>query len=1659
MNRNAILGALVALFVGLWGGAVLGRIGGGTGPIPSILAASGPEKMRAADAPRAGEGHYDGMQFVRLRLDTTSEQPKACLEFSQDLSTDPNVRYSDYLEITPAAQVSTTAVGNQLCLGGLSFEPDHQVTIRQGLPGKSGQRTEDDEQITVAFGDRPAFVGFSGNGVILPRTDADGLAIETVNVSKLKIQVLRVSDRILTRENVDVGQAIAEGSYDWWNFENAGSDSGTPVYEGTLDIKIKDAKGDHHNETLTTVFPLGAALKEFKPGAYIVKVQDASPSAGANGDNDNPAAAHRWIIYTDMALQTFEGAGGMDVVVRSLATAKPMSGVTMTLIASNNDVLGQVRADGDGRVRFPAALMKGEGALRARYVMAYGPKGDFTALDLQRPTLDLSDRDVDGRGMPGDVDAFMYSDRGIYRPGEVVRVAGLLRDSAGRAIANRQSTLVIYRPNGTEARRDRLDLAKDAGAIIKNVWLDKNAPRGVWRAALLVDGQDSEAGSLSFSVEDFVPQRLAVTAEVKDKRPMHPGDTRPIHVDAQFLYGAPGAGLSVEGEVRLQVEPNPFPTENKNGFSFGRESENFEEKFIQLTPTLTDGQGQADLAFSLTDVPDSSLPLRAKGVATVFEPGGRTVRKPFELPVRLSDVYIGVKPAFDADHVDEGGSAAFEIIAVNGAGQRVAAKGVTWQLVHEDWSYDWYNEYGQWKWRRTGRDIPVAGGNGRIDTGAQPIKIAHGGMREGSYRLVVKDAAGQAETTYRFYAGWSWGAGGDENATPDMVTVVPPPTGVKPGASVHVEIKPPYAGEAQIVVATDRVLSMKTIRVSDKGGSIDLRADKEWGAGAYVLVTVMTPRSPTALPIPRRAVGVAYVPVDTSSREIKLDLAKGLDKIKPRQRVTIPIVITGAPRGEKVRMTLAAVDEGILQLTDFKSPDPRAWYFGRKALGVGIRDDYGRLLDPNKGAPSMPRQGGDSLGGEGLTVVPTKTVALWSGLVTIDSSGRANIPLDIPDFNGQLRLMAVAWSETGVGSASKPLIVRDPVVAELTLPRFLAPGDDAFATLELNNVEGGAGAYAVTVSGVGAAAVQPYRQSFNLGQGQQQRVRVPVSGAAAGIGKVSMTISGPGGFSVTRSYDIQTRTPFMPVTEVTTAEQRAGETYSVPPAVLAAYAPGEGKAVISYSNLRGLDPAPLLDVLWRYPYGCSEQLTSTSMPLLYANELAGATGGKLDKRLAQRLQESVNKLLDRQGTDGSFGLWREGDRSASPWLGAYVVDFLSRAKAAGIVVPNAPMELAYKGLRAVAKLNDFSNVSYDFEVYKWPGSNDSKELLRSRAAAYALYVLARAGKVDVGQVRYFHDAKLKDEPSPLARAQIGAALAHLGDRARARDAFAKAAQALGYRNTGDYYQSPLRDLAGVLALAAEAGQTDLVNRLAVRLEREQPDADYLMTQEQAQLLMASHALLKRAGPVSVSLNGGAAGAIKPTNADIAAIARGLAFRNAGKGPVWRTITTSGAPREAPPGAARGFSLSKSYYTIDGAPVNLADVKQGQRVIVVLSGAPEGQREHQAVLVDLLPAGLEIESILKPEDGAAYGDTYSDSGRRDGPFAWAGRISYGMVTEARDDRFVAAMSVRGEAFKYGYIARAVTAGAFTAPGAQIEDMYRPGVYGRTDAGKIQISQGQ
>lgn len=1640
--------AAAALVVGFGGGFAVGKVAdlgwfGGksaaTAEAPKGQAWSLFGKPRSANAPRRGIPKPEGFAVWQSRIDSSGAEPMACVRMSKPL--DPSKAYADFVLISPdlGRQPAVRVRNDELCVGGVGFT-DHRVTLLKGLPGKNGETLAANADVDFTFGEKPPYVGFAGDGVILPREESDGVALETMNVSKLAIEVWRVSDRNLVRKSISAPDPTGEGDYSSDYGDDSPDDEGRQVWKGV--INVEGAAG----QKATTVFPLGAVLKEMKPGGYVIKARDASGGRDPDGEGEpTPAQARRWIMFTDMALIGYDGAESLDVVVRSLKSAKTVAGVRVALVAKDGEDLAVAKTDADGRARFAHTLLEGEGASRAKMVMAYGDQGDLAVLDLDRSPVDLSKQGVGGRtesdggrALSTDIDGYLYADRGIYRPGETVHLTAMVRDRLAKAVNDRKGYILVKRPSGVEFKRYNFSRA-DAGAVLADIALPRSAPRGRWTAVLKMEGVEADSGSFSFSVEDFAPQRLAVTATGQESVPVAAGQERKIDVSARFLYGAPGAGLQTQGEARLRLDNDPFP--QFKGYEWGDDLTPFDEKFIELGTTVTDGDGHAMLNLATTEAGDTAQPLVAAVTASVFEPGGRPVREGMELKVRGKPVYYGVKvEQGDAGRGDP--PVSLEMIAVNAAGTRIAST-ATYTLISENWNYDWFQQDGRWQWRRTSRDAVVARASVNIGAGA-PARFNRR-LGWGDYRLVVEGPDG-SKTVTKFSSGW--GSPAKEGEAPDFVRVSAGTKAYAQGDTVEITLKSPYAGQAQVAVATDRLIDFKTLSVGENGTTVRLKTSAAWGGGAYVMVTVIQPRDPVSSPKPKRALGLIYVPLEPKGRKLTVDIGTPL-KLDSKAPVEVPIKVQGLGLGQKAKVTIAAVDEGILRLTRQDSPDPVKWYFGKRALTLNYRDDYGRLLDPNMGAPANVNFGADELGGEGLTVTPIKTVALWSGIVETGMDGKAVVKLPAADFNGELRIMAVAWTDTAVGSGSKAMTVRQPVVADLNLPRFLAPGDKPMATLELHNVEGKAGAYTVEANATNGIAVA-FKKVITLVLGQRIAEKIPfLAPTVTGIGKVGFKVAGPG-FQTTKDYPIQTRLGWGDVVRTTTELQQPGATYTPNAELMSGLAAGDVTLQVSYSPFKGFDPSAIAVALQRYPYGCTEQLVSTAYPLLYAQSVSNDP--KLQRNPAI-LAGAVGKLLDRQTLDGAFGLWRVGDGEADAWLGAYATDFLVEAKAQGVAVPDEAMNKALNAMRQISRPDGWSSVSYRLEYPEWWGRSpdDSKkatERMRRRASAYALYVMAKAGRGDLARLRWWHDVQMKDEDQPLAKAQVATGLALMGDQARARSAMRQAVRSLGWRDDSDWYQSPLRDVATITALAVQAGQGDIARQLQGRLENVVKDPDALNTQEQAAVLFAASQLLKAAGPITIDAQG--VTALPPAGgAPRWAVGRlsDARFVNKGKGALWRTVSVRGTPVAAPGAEANGISVSKRLFSMNGGSIDPMQIRQGDRVIVLVSGRSMQARSTALVVDDALPAGFEIETTLGADDA------------QNGPFKFLGELTNPDVQESRDDRYIAALDLGGEKpFAMAYVARAVTPGEFFLPGAIAKDMYRPSLNARSDAGRITVAPG-
>ena len=1563
----------------------------------------------------------DDFVFRRVNIDTSQELPSACLVFSKALDTSGTVRYEDFIRFESGQTPAISVQDERLCLQGLAFASEYRVTVRKGMPSADGTELAYEEVLPIALVDRPSMVQF-GEGLILPRHDTTGIPVTTVNVDLLDIRILRVGDRLLAQLERGLIDQNNLYSYDAWDLEN---ESGEQVWTGQMVVK------GQKNETVKTIFDIREAITDWKPGVYVVLAEDAAKKDQVGRNNFYQPTAAQWIIDSDLGLTTFDGSDGLHVFARSLKGAWQRGGVELTLVARNNNKLGTVVTNAQGYAVFPASLMRGTGGSEPAVLMAYDNGNDFNYLDLRRPAFDLTDRGVSGRSDPGEVDAYLYTERGIYRPGETVHLVSLVRDRLAMALDSIPLTISVRRPDGVEFRR-LTSADQKSSATSFDFGLSATAPRGRWQAIAYIDQDSAPIGRVGFDVQDFVPERLEVNLDTAEAF-WRPGQLVDVDVESRFLYGAAASDLGGEAELKIMRDPNPYP--DFPGYVFGRIKEAYRDLVINIDLPTTDQDGRALLQAEIPKLRDTTVPLRARMRIGVYEPGGRATKNELYRPVRTREIMIGIRPDFDGGRVREETPAGFEIITLNEEGSQVARDGLRYRLVREETSYQWYQVRDRWQYERIVRDRNVSDGQFVTD-GQAPARLSET-LSWGSYRLMVFDDASGAASSVRFYVGW----GGDSSGgRPDKVTVTSEKDTYTPGETAAIEIRPPASGKALVVLANDRVFETREIQIDETGAGLGFTVSEDWGAGVYALVTVFKPLSSEDERAPVRSIGLTWLGVDQSSKTISVDIETP-ERITPRQQVTIPLTVQGLGAGEQAHVTLAAVDQGILQLTKFKTPSPEDHYFAKRQLALDVRDDYGRLITDQDGVMGELRVGGDALGGRGLSVVPTKTVALFSGLVETDSTGAAQVSFNIPDFVGELRLMAVAMTDGKVGHGETTLTIRDDVVADMTLPRFLAPGDQARATLLVDNVDGAAGEYAIDVVISGATATDngSFKQSVSLAEDERQLVTIPISGTVPGIGTISLTLTGPSDYRVQRSWPLEVRPSQLHLSEQTVALMAPGETLSFDQGTLERFYGEEAQLSVTVSGTRPYDVPGLLDALDQYPYGCLEQTTSRAFPLLYYDDLLLMSGtDDPDLYLQTRVQNAVDRVIDMQSSSGAFGMWGPASYDADAWLSVFALDFVLQARDQDYIVPQDSIERGLRWLKNVAG-----------ESYR-----DNWE------RSYAFYVLASQGQINPGDLRYFADRELKNISNPLSAAQVAAALAMTGDKSRARKAFDTAIRLAGL-GEAEYEQLPygsrLRDLSGVLVMASKADETSILPAVFDASDQLDRQLRFTTTQEKAWMLFAAYTLSKNSGRLDVEVEGYST----PQQSDPIYVTAGvdtlsvpITLRNDGEKEIWKTVTVSGVPQQPIPAEANGMTLRKSIFTLDGRPANLANVQQNDRFIVLLQGQVNNDVYREMIALDLLPAGLEIDSVLAPGDQ---------------PYTWLPKLSGTKMVEARDDRFVAAFDISTRwrsrppdaeivqpPFSLAYVARAVSVGDFVLPAARVEDMYAPKVFAQTEAGRLTVT---
>ncbi|HET7448753.1 MAG TPA: alpha-2-macroglobulin [Methyloceanibacter sp.] len=1569
-----------------------------------------PELKTAYDALR----EKYGFRVSNFSIDSDASTPRACFQFSETLP--KRTDFSPYVAVSGENEPALSVEDQQICVEGLKHGETYAITLRAGLPSTVGEDLLKDAAFNIYVRDRSPSVRLAGKAYVLPKTGQQGIPLITVNTDKVKVTIYRIGDRNLL-DNV-LGYDFERNLYSY-SLDDIADQKGEKVWTGELKVEKE------LNQEITTAFPITEAVPQMQPGVYLLAAQPGNAAGDEYGERTT-----QWFIVSDLGLTAYSGTDGIHAFVNSLASTAPVGDVEIRLLARNNEVLAVKKTDSDGAVAFEPGLARGEGGLAPAMLVASVAAGDYAFLNLTSQAFDLTDRGVAGRDVPQKLDAFTFTERGVYRTGETVHVTTLLRDAAGIAVPDVDLTLVIERPDGVEYRR-RVVPDQGLGGRSLDVPIISSAPTGTWRVAVYSDPKSTSIGETTFLVEDYVPDRLEADLTTKATS-ISPSSPAEVTIEGRFLYGAPASGLDLEGEVNIaKVAERPGFAGYIFGISAADQAEAEDEGETESIPLAdlpqTDADGKATFKVNLDKVPASTKPLEANIVVRLAEPGGRAIERKLTLPITPKADMIGVKPLFSGRSLSDNDTANFDVVIIAPDGKRIEAKGLKWQLLSIESKYQWYRSNGYWNYEPVKVTRRVA--DGTIDIGAgTPAKISVP-VTWGRYRLEVAspDPTGP-ETTVGFDSGWYAEASAD---TPDLLEIALDKPEYKPGDTMTVAVTARSAGKVTLAVIGDRLITTSTSDVQPGVVKLPLTVGNDWGTGAYVLATLRRPLDETAKRMPGRAIGVQWFSVDKQAHTIgvAMDLPA---LIRPETTLRVPVKLSGLAPNEDARIVVSAVDVGILNLTNYKVPDPEEYYLGQRKLSAEIRDLYGQLIDGMQGTKGEIRSGGDGGGGELQGSPPTQPpLALYSGIVSAGADGTAEVNFAIPAFTGTVRVMAVAWSKDKVGHGSSDVVVRDPVVVTATLPRFLLLGDKSTVRLDLDNVEGATGDYKVTVTTDNPLNIENGDQTLNLEAKKRAAVTLPVSAVGFGTGTIGLTLTGPEGFTLARQYELTVKPSTQVLARRTVKPLGPGQSLSLSSDVFTDLVPGTGKVSLSVTPSAALDVATLLAVLDRYPLGCTEQIVSRALPLLYVNELSLDAQLAADTGVDERIAKAIETVLSRQGSEGAFGLWSPGGEDA--WLDAYTTDFLTRARARGFSVSDDQFKLALDRLR--------NYVSTAPDV-----STDGGAPL-----AYALYVLARNGMAPVGDVRYIADVKLNDLSTTAAKAQIAAALAMLGDRVRSEKAFNAALGALPQDPKADSgrtdYGSPLRDAAALVTLAAEGDAPKVILVSGTQsIGSARNRVTYTSTQENAWLVLAARALGKQ--NVSLTVNGGGQqGPLYRTLSEEQLETNPLTVTNTSDGSLDAVVSVSGAPTSPEPAAEHGFKIERSFHTLDGADADPTKAKQNDRFVVVLTVTEPQPQFARVALTDYVPAGFEIDNPHL----VSSGDT--------GTLSWIENAGSPVYTEFRDDRFTAAFERRsGDPTTYtvAYGVRAVSPGQYVLPQAVVEDMYQPDRFGRTGTGEVTVA---
>ncbi|MBM4033337.1 MAG: hypothetical protein FJ291_16360 [Planctomycetes bacterium] len=1543
----------------------------------------------------------------------------------------------------------------------------YKITFGKDLAARNGSVLGKDEVRSVLIPDIEPSLHFRTTGIYLGAQGSMLLPLECVNVREAQLAI-------------------------------------DQVYPNNVVHYLRDARHRSADSDLSRRVHQEKLVLPQRPNERQVKELDLRKLLGADARGLFLATAHkddvRWsggaeklVLITDLALTVKRSESDMLVWVTSLSAVQPVEGATVAVFSKANQQVHSGTTDASGIAHLKGVDWTGE---RAPFLVAATKGNDTGVIELDDTQLDDSELDTGGRPyLAKGYEAFVYADRGIYRPGSQVALHALVRGKDMEVPKPFPIQFRIVRPDGRVFRtlNAKLNQWGSAGAAVE---VPSHALTGRYSVEVRLPGSETAIGHRTFQVEEFMPDRMKVALKADEKR-YRAGDEVAVTVKATHLFGAPAADREVEAECRFVARD--FASDKFPGYRFSDGAKKLVAQPVRLCPGGTgvppvatgkmpvppedagagnqvampmvlDRNGERVLTVKLPKEMAPPSAVQAVVTASVKELGGRAVSAAVALDVDCYPHYIGLARA-SKEYARVQTPEKLLVVALKPANggtgfQPVAGplplEGTVYRVIWntvlklQEGSYRFVSE----REERAVEPLACTIADGRGEAAFTPKDL-------GEYIVRLRDKASGASADLSFYCAGE----GDVPWTldkPARVELVADKPAYAPGETARVLVKAPFAGRALMTIETDRIHLAQVVSLEKNTAEFTFPVSAALGPNAYCSATVVRRTAPGSQWALQRAYGTVPVRLDNKPRQLKVEV-ESPEETRPGRPLRVALrVRDAAGAGRKAEVTFAAVDEGICQLTRYETPDPWGFFFAKRALGVATSDVFAHLMpEPEKrkvGADSAPGgDGGDADGYDPRMLNPVgvqrvKQVAFWKAGIETGDDGNAEVVVDVPEFTGQLRLMAVAASGSDFGASDRPARVKQPLMVQTSFPRFLAPGDEFTIPVTIFNNTGKSGQVAVKVeSTAGVVILSDAPRQVAVESGREATVqiaaRAPVVPGAATVSVEARL----GDETAVERVELPVRPPTTLQFATGNGSVRAGQTAAF--AVPGDWVKGTERYWLSLSPLPTLNLGASLRYLIHYPYGCIEQTTSTAFPLLYLGDVAKAAEPELEgKEIEPVVQAGIDRVFSMQTYCGGFGFW-PGYGEVYAWGSVYATHFLVEARKAGYDVPKDNLDAALGYLEGLLSEDRGEGGTGILPV-----------------KAYACFVLAAAGKPNRSWTLRLLEAK--EELPAYSRFHVAGALAAMKETKLADTLIAAAAlpPVAKARDTGDLLHSSAREAAILLSvyLDLRSGHPNvplLVGRLADGMK----DGRWMTTQENAFALLAMGKYARRLGTeksdfkADVTLAGKTLATLtskdnlllKPK--DLGGKEVQIAVQ--GTGTLYYYWGAEGIPtKEAAAERDTSLKARRRFLSRDGAELDLRSIKQGEIAIVELT-LDNGVAVKNLVVNDLLPAGFEIENPrLSP--GPSFGFPVSgfespDSERETRNAKHGTRNAIRPLNtdrvEMRDDRLIlfADLDVSG-VWRHRYVVRAVTCGRFRLPALNAFCMYNPEICSTHGAGTVEIT---